>query len=118
MPMNDVQRSLLERRLLSERARALALLNTIVRARAAGTEQELAGDLTSTPFHPADRGTDTIDEELDMANATRASRDLAEIDAALERLYESPETFGVCQESGRQIPFERLNLIPWARTCD
>ena len=118
MPLTIEQRRHLEKRLHDERARALQLLNRIVADRASSSEQEAAGDLTLMPFHQADRGTDTIDEELDESNATRVSRELAEIDAALERLYKTPEQFGLCEDGEREIPFERLDIIPWARTCD
>lgn len=117
MSLTIQQRKHLEKRLKDERARALQLLNGIVADRSSSSEQEGAGDLTLMPFHPADLGTDTMDEELDESNATRASRELAQIDAALERLYKSPAQFGLC-EDGREIPFERLDMIPWARTCD
>ena len=76
------------------------------------------GELTNMPFHMADRGTDTMDSELDASNATRTSRELADIDDALDRLYRTPEKFGICQDDGKEIPFERLVIIPWARTCD
>jgi RNA polymerase-binding transcription factor DksA len=59
-----------------------------------------------------------MDAELEASNATRISRELADIDAALERLYKTPEKFGVCADTGEDIPFERLEIIPWARTCD
>ena len=117
MPLTIEQRRHLEKRLRDERARALQLLNGIVADRSSSSEQEGAGDLSLMPFHAADLGTDTMDEELDESNATRASRELAEIDDALERLYASPAKFGLC-EDGREIPFERLDIIPWARTCD
>jgi RNA polymerase-binding transcription factor DksA len=117
MPLTTEQRRHLEKRLRDERARALQLLNGIVADRSSSSEQEGAGDLSLMPFHPADLGTDTMDEELDESNATRASRELTEIDAALERLYKSPARFGLCDD-GREIPFERLEIIPWARTCD
>jgi DnaK suppressor protein len=80
-------------------------------------EQDRAGDLTKVPLHMADRGTDTMQAELEAANVTRESRELAEIDAALERLYTTPERFGICEDTGREIPFARLEVIPWARTC-
>jgi RNA polymerase-binding transcription factor len=108
----------LEDRLREERARALRILNRSVSEHAGAAEQDLAGDLTAFPFHPADRGTDTMDAELDAANDTRISRELAEIDAALERLYQHPEQFGICQDTGAAISYERLELIPWARTCE
>jgi RNA polymerase-binding transcription factor DksA len=117
MPLTIEQRRRLEKRLHEERARALQLLNRIVADRSSSSEQEGSGDLSLMPLHPADLGTDTMNEELDESNATRASRELKEIDAALERLYKSPAQFGLC-EDGREIPFDRLDTIPWARTCD
>src|ERR1700682_1517420 len=98
MPLTLEQRRHLEKRLRDERTRALQLLNRIVADRSSSSEQEGAGDLSLMPLHPADLGTDTIDEELDESNATRASRELAEIDAALERLYKSPSQFGHCED--------------------
>lgn len=117
MPLTNEQRRYLEKRLHDERERALQLVNRIVADRSGETEQDASGDLTLMPYHPADIGTDEIDEAVDESNATRASQELAEIDAALERLYQSPAKFGVCDD-GREIPFERLDIIPWARTCD
>ncbi len=118
MPLTTEQRKHLEKRLHDERARALQLLNRIVAERSSESEQEGAGDLTLMPFHQADLGTDTIDQELDESNAARISRELTEIDAALERLYKTPEKFGLCEDTEGEIPFERLDIIPWARTCD
>jgi DnaK suppressor protein len=118
MSLTSEQQHHLERRLRDERERAIQLLNGIVADRSSESQQDEAGDLTLMPFHPADLGTDTMDEELDASNATRVSRELNEIDAALERLYKHPEKFGVCEDTGEEIPFERLDIIPWARTCD
>ena len=55
--------------------------------------------------------------ELDASNATRVSRELAEIDAAIERLHSTPHKYGVCEDTGEDIPYARLDLIPWARPC-
>jgi DnaK suppressor protein len=118
MSLTEDQRAHLEHRLLEERDRATRLLNRSVDEYSDESEQDRSGDLTSLPFHVADRGTDTMQTELDASMATRVSRELAEIDAALERLYQHPEQFGICEETGREIPFERLDLIPWARTCE
>jgi DnaK suppressor protein len=118
MSLTEEQRAHLEHRLLEERDRATRLLNRSVDEYSDESEQDRSGDLTSLPFHVADRGTDTMQTELDASMATRVSRELAEIDAALERLYQHPEQFGICEETGREIPFERLDIIPWARTCE
>jgi DnaK suppressor protein len=116
MPLTAKQLEHLERRLREERSRSLTTLNRSVDEYSGSTEQERSGDLTSVPLHMADVGTDTMQEELDASNETRISRELAEIDAALERLYKSPTDFGVSESTGTQIPFERLDAIPWARS--
>lgn len=117
MPLSAQQRAHLEGRLKEERVLALELINRNTQDLAGSTDQDQSGSTSRMPFHPADLGTDTIDEEMNASNATRVSNELAEIDAALERLYSNPESFGVCEETGRDIPFERLDIIPWARTC-
>lgn len=118
MPLSTAQRKHLERRLQEERARALRLLGRSVDEHERADDQDRSGDLTKVPFHPADLGTDTMQDELEASNASRISAEVAEIDAALERLYRTPERFGVCEDTGRDIPFARLDVIPWARTCD
>lgn len=118
MSLSKKKRQHLEQRLLEERARAQRLLGGSITEHAREDEQERAGDLTLMPLHSADLGTDTMQEELDASNSTRISRELADIDAALERLYKTPDRFGICEDTGREIPYERLEIIPWARTCE
>jgi DnaK suppressor protein len=111
------QRAYLERRLEEERTLLSRALDRTVAEGAQADEQDRDGDLSTLPFHLADRGTDTMESELQASNATRMSRELAEIDAALDRLHRSPQRFGICEDTGQPIPFERLDVIPWARTC-
>lgn len=116
MSLSKVQLRHFEHRLLEERALALEALNRNIAEHSGEDDQDRAGDLSSIPTHLADLGTDTIQDEMDAADATRVSRELAEIDAALERLYHTPEKFGMCDDTGRPIPLARLEVIPWART--
>ena len=74
--MTPAQRKHLEARLLEERTRVVDALARYDRATRDALQQE-----------PGDRGTDTADQELDVVNAARETAELAEIDAALERLY-------------------------------
>ena len=114
--MTEEQRQYLENRLLDERAERMRRLAGFQESE--GTSQrDRDGDLSAVPLHPADMGTDTMQEELDASQATRGSRELAEIDAALERLYREPARFGIDERTGREIPFSRLEVIPWARTA-
>jgi DnaK suppressor protein len=116
MPLSTQQLEYFERRLKDERARVLRDLNKSVDDYSGSTDQERSGDLTSMPLHMADVGTDTMREELDASNETRMSRELAEIDDAITRIYDSPGSFGVSESTGGDIPFERLDMIPWARS--
>lgn len=114
--MTNDQRRHLEERLLDERARIVRALERY-RARNTDSLQEQTGDLSVAPYHMADEGSDTMEEELDASEADRQTRELAEIDDALRRLYQSPDSFGRDERTGREIPFERLDIIPWARTA-
>ncbi len=76
------------------------------------------GDITTVPLHMADTATDSQDQEVDFSLAARQSEVLRQIDEALQRLYREPERFGRCAECDREIPFERLDLVPWAYHCD
>jgi RNA polymerase-binding transcription factor DksA len=109
MALTETQRKHLEGRLLEERARHRQDLD---RSRALQEEDD-ALDRAGDPL-----GADRIDVEVQQSNETRISTELEEIDAALERLYQTPERFGICEDTGRPIPFVRLEIIPWARTCD
>jgi RNA polymerase-binding transcription factor DksA len=116
MALNPEERQQIELRLHDERGRVLKILRRFEEARdSSGTEA--AGDISDYPFHVADRGTDSFDQEMDMALAQRASRELEEIDDALRRFYEEPDRFGICENTGEPIPMERLDLVPWTRTC-
>lgn len=109
------QRAHLGKRLLEERERVLQALGQYNRE-LGDTDQEAAGELSKFPLHMADEGTDTFDRELDAQEASRLSGELAEIDAALERFNQTPDRFGRDERTGEEIPFARLDVIPWART--
>ncbi len=115
MALTTTQLAHLEKRLHEERARLIEQLNAFEDVESSDDSQDLAGDLSKMPTHPADLGTDAIAEEVEVSIGTRVSAELAEIDAALDRIITSPATFGVDEESGEPIPFARLDLIPYAR---
>lgn len=115
--MTDRQRRHLEKRLLDERQRIVDALARY-RSDTESSEREQSGDLSAYPLHMADEGTDAMQRELYASNAQRETRLLAEIDEALRRLYREPERYGRCEVGGEEIPFARLDVIPWARTCE
>jgi len=109
--LTAAERQLLERRLLDERRRALRTLERMGRLR----DESGATEGGRMPTHMAELGSEAAQEMVDGALSAHESRTLAEIDAALRRLYQQPERFGVDEETGAPIPFARLDIIPWAR---
>ena len=115
--MTEIQRKQLEERLLDERRRLEAEIDRYAQASADSASPAVAGDVSAFPFHMADAGTDSFAREVEASNIERQSAELAEIESALSRLYETPERFGCCEVDGAEIPLSRLELVPWTRTC-
>lgn len=113
--MTDQQRQHLEGRLLKERDRVNRALERLDEAATiSGTDD---GDITNYPLHLADQGTDSIEQEKSLMLLGTQAELLGDIDEALRRLYKEPERYGRCDNCGMEIPFERLDVVPWARTC-
>lgn len=82
----------------------------------------LAGDLSSLQELKSSSNGDAIDAALDASYdeissqlAEVESRELAQIENALERMRNG--TYGVCEVTGRPIPLARLQALPYATTC-
>jgi DnaK suppressor protein len=113
--MNDTERRHLEQRLLQERDRANAALERYQEQTRAGSDDD--GELTQYKQHPADEGTDTMEQETALMLLEKEGETLGLIDEALRRLYKEPERYGRCESCGRQISLERLDLVPWTLLC-
>lgn len=113
--MTDAERSHLEKRLIEERDRTQRALQRSDEAARIATEED--GDLTSYPQHLADEGSDTMEAEKALMLMSQEGQRLVLINAALRTLYKDPEQFGKCQNCGREIAMERLDLVPWATLC-
>jgi RNA polymerase-binding transcription factor DksA len=101
-------------RLQQERDRVSSLIAGL---RSEGLDEEEAaqtGELTHYDQHPADQGSETFEREKDLAILESLEADLAEIEAALQRLDEG--TYGIDEVTGEPIDPERLDAIPTART--
>ncbi|MCI0456368.1 MAG: TraR/DksA C4-type zinc finger protein [Gemmataceae bacterium] len=79
------------------------------------TGGEASGNLSNTPLHLADLGTDAFEQQLTMNLLENETGALAEIAAALERIDRG--TFGHCEVCGATIPRERLETVPYVRHC-
>jgi len=80
-------------------------------------ERENEDELSTVGQHPADYATELYDREMDESTVEHLREELEAIDRAFKRLDEG--AYGLSVESGKPIPDERLELIPWAeRTAD
>ena len=68
----------------------------------------LTGDSDDVSHREADR-------ELDMALSDREIGELGAVSAALRRLLDG--SYGVCEDCGAEIAFDRLKVEPWALRC-
>lgn len=73
-----------------------------------------SGELSQYDNHPADSGTAVYEREKDIALRRQVEEELTDVNHALKKMEEG--TFGVCEETGKPIPLERLRAIPTART--
>jgi len=105
-----------EERLLRERSRAMKEIGYYDES-FSETPQGSDGDLSAYSFHMADQGTDAMEREKAFLFASKEGRYLYHIDEALRRLYKTPEKYGICQECGTEIVWERLDALPHTRFC-
>ena len=96
-------------RLLEEKAKLLVELERIER-----DSLDNIQDQAQEGAWGADVATDVYEEERIQTERIEAMAHLAEVDKALERLEKG--TFGISVVSGKPIPEERLEVLPWA-TC-
>lgn len=78
------------------------------------SESDGAGELAAYDQHPADSASDTFEREKDLAILEGLEHELAEIEAALERIESG--TYGIDESTGEPIAPERLEALPTART--
>src|SRR5690606_25933443 len=114
--LSKEERDRVEQRLLEERERALEALRNYEQEHSVSLQEE-SGELTLYRFHPADIGTEAMEREKSFLLQSKEGERLYGIDEALRRLYGDPETFGRCARCGRDIPLERLMVVPDSEHC-
>jgi DnaK suppressor protein len=102
-------------RLLDERQRTLKAIAYLQEEHRSETEDELRELSGGSDNHLADMATHTYDRELDSTLEESEEQHLAHVDAALARIEAG--TFGICENCGREIGYERLEAMPWVTLC-
>jgi RNA polymerase-binding transcription factor DksA len=104
------------------RHRLLALLSRLEIDRAQlknealrATGGEASGSLSDVPIHQADLAADSFDEGITLDLLENEEQLIEEINPALARLDEG--VFGRCAVCGKDISRDRLQALPYARSC-
>jgi YteA family regulatory protein len=77
--------------------------------------QDSVGELSTYDNHPGDMGTELFEREKDMALNVHASSELDKVENALQAILEG--SYGKCEVCQNDIPFERLEAVPYTTLC-
>lgn len=80
-----------------------------------GSQREATGELSSYDNHPADSGTELFERTKNLAIDEHHEDQMAKVENALKAIEDG--TYGKCAECGKEIPFERLEAIPYTLYC-
>ena len=97
--------------LREERAEAIKTATELLN----GDMRESLGELSLIDNHPADIGTEVYERSRDVALHDRLIHRVEAIDVALARFDDGK--YGDCKHCGREIPFERLEALPYTTVC-
>ena len=107
---------------MKNRKEAILKMHQVLIKRRDALRKALAGDLSLLKELKAQNGGDVVDAALDSVQdeissqlAEVESRELAQIENALQRMREGH--FGICEVCSGNIPMARLNALPYATSC-
>ncbi|CAN5766831.1 hypothetical protein BH10CHL1_BH10CHL1_29730 [soil metagenome] len=106
--MTSTEMKHFQSRLQQERAETIKLLKALDNRL---TEDDELGE---TVYDQSDAATLLTDQEETSAEQAQLQATLTQIDDALERI--AAGTYGISQVSGKPIPLERLEALPYATT--
>ena len=100
-----------QRLLLEERSRYVTSATRLKAEADSLVEEREPGDVQFDE-ESGEGDTLAVERERDLALSAHARAAVDQIDAALARIDDG--TYGICVVSGKPIPRQRLNAIPWA----
>jgi RNA polymerase-binding transcription factor DksA len=110
----DMDSNAMRERLERERADLASTVERI-KERLSVPQRESGGDVALADQHPADIASETEARELDLARQTMFEARIGLIDEALRRVERGQ--YGKCVVCGKDIPQERLDLVPETPFC-
>ena len=80
-----------------------------------GSLRDSIDELSTIDNHPADLATELYEREKDIAIKAHEEDALQKVDAALKAIENG--SYGVCAKCGVDIPYERLEAVPYTLFC-
>lgn len=102
------------RRLEEERDKLLKKLE-LLKAESAALSLESIGEGSGQSNHMADEASETFEMEKSRTLEKNVRHLLGEVEDALRKIHRG--TYGRCEQCGRPIDQERLEVLPQARLC-
>lgn len=99
-------------RLLEEKEITMESIESIEKR---NIDEEDISELSGYDNHPADIGTEVYMREQDLGFKEKLDETLYEIEQSLEDIEDG--TYGICKGCEKEINKERLELIPYLKTC-
>jgi DnaK suppressor protein len=110
MPLSPEQRAELGRLLERERAKLVRRLQRF------GEDRDDA-EIGGFSQHMAEDASALTERETAYLLASEEGRRLVLVGQALDRLLHEPGSFGTCERCSEDIVFERLEAVPYTRSC-
>jgi RNA polymerase-binding protein DksA len=110
MALSNSQIATLQSQLVQERTRIKSIVDSLTEDMA--TSQSDESEENGLETHMGDSATNTFLRERDLSIEGHEEQILEEIEQALQRIDDG--TYGICVETGEEIPFDRLQALPWA----
>lgn len=114
MDIKDVYNRIMYKKLLEEKERILNLLENTSKE-ASDSMDMFYTELSGYDNHPADIATEVYMMEQERGYKNKLKDTLREIEESLEDMEKG--TYGRCDNCNRAIDIERLELIPYAKSC-
>ncbi len=113
--MNNQKLSYFKDKLLEEKSNVVDTINKIKENNVNKSMKNYYNELSLYDNHPADIGTETFMMEQEKNLRNNHELILNEIDNALDRIENG--TYGKCKMCGNNIEEERLEILPYVKTC-
>lgn len=113
--MKEKRKQYYKEKLFKEKKRVESLIDKIKEFELIKSDSELSSELSLYDNHPADTGQQFYDKAKGAALQKNEIEILNAIDDSLDDIKHG--RYGICRACGKQIPDERLEVIPYAKYC-